>query len=377
MEHRTAERVVKIPLPLVLIREIDEAIVSGLGGYSTRTEFFRDAAENLLLELKYQPAPDEPRALVRPPRSSATPGVEAPSTLRDAESERSMVTNPPLIEGARTTAIGMNDLGATLLRLEREGAAMADGEAEVNDDPLFGMHNRDYPSLWVAHRLAERVESGPVPYEAFIDEVTAEAWDYADALRSLETAAGQKLTALFPTNREKPQSAAGGFRAFAIGSVLNGKRDRLGVEGALFAWRVCQVKRAHDGGVLIGLTSEGWQLLRRLEGISLVLPHSAELARTFLSHLRAHSAGDWWGFQTVLAAAAEQPNRLGVIEAFRTARGDWSESVAATNAQGYIARAREWGLVQPKQVAGRYMLTDFGAEYLDGISNRNVTYDTN
>src|SRR5437762_2854463 len=55
LERHTEERIVKIPLPVALIRQIDEAIVSGLGGYSTRTEFFRDAAEGLLLELKYEP----------------------------------------------------------------------------------------------------------------------------------------------------------------------------------------------------------------------------------------------------------------------------------------------------------------------------------
>src|SRR5690348_16497911 len=61
IERRKEERVVKILLPIPLIRGIDEAIVSGLGGYSTRTEFFRDAAEGLLMELKYEPAPEEPR----------------------------------------------------------------------------------------------------------------------------------------------------------------------------------------------------------------------------------------------------------------------------------------------------------------------------
>jgi hypothetical protein len=35
--------------------------------------------------------------------------------------------------------------------------------------------------------------------------------------------------------------------------------------------------------------------------------------------------------------------------------------------QGYVARGREWGLIEPKQVDGRYWLTDFGRQQLEEI----------
>jgi hypothetical protein len=368
LERHTEERIVKIPLPVTLIRQIDEAIVSGLGGYSTRTEFFRDAAEGLLLELKYEPAPAEPIV-----RREPVP-VPTPSVRTSGEDGNAMRPTPDADDaGRRFDVTPFEDLSATALHLAGDGEPLADGEAEVDDEPLFGMHNRDFPSLWVAFRLAERAASGPVPYEPFVQRATEEAWEYAEALRGLAESGGQKLTALFPTNRAKPQSAADAFKAFAVGSVINGNDRRLRAEGPLFSWRVCQAKRSPAGDLLIGLTSDGWRLLQGLDGISLQLPHAPELARTFLEHLRRHAPGDWWGLRAVVAAVADQPNRLELVETFQRERPDWGSNVAATNAQGYVARAREWGLVQPKQIGGRYTLTEFGTEYLTEITNDVTT----
>jgi hypothetical protein len=366
MERHAEERVVKIPLSVGLIREIDAAIVSGLGGYSTRTEFFRDAAEGLLFELKYEPAPAEPVVARKPTATFAKPAVE------DGDSARGGV-NVDSSDSSGRMLDRIDHADVTALRLTTLGEAVADGEAEIDDGPLFGMHNRDFPSLWVAFRLAERSAGGPVPYESFVEEVTDEAWSFAEALSGLEETAGLKLTALFPTNRAKPQSAAAAFKAFAVGSVADGKLGIVRAEGPLFSWRVCQVRRSTGGDLLMGLTPDGWELLRSLDGISLQLPHPAELAFAFLQHLRHHSPGDWWGFRTVVAAIADEPNRLELIETFQRERPDWSPNVSATNAQGYVARAREWGLVQPKQVAGRYALTEFGTNYLSEITNDDHT----
>ena len=356
------DRVVKILLPISLIRQIDEAIVAGLGGYSTRAEFVRDAAEGLLLELTYEPAPNEPVGRSNLRRSSVDNVRVAASTEPPTESALPPPASEVLdrLDAARATD---DDLTVTQLHAPDQTSLIESGEAEIDNEPLFGMHNRDYPSLWVAHQLAKRTHATLVSYQSFIDEVTEEAWKYADRLKELEPIAGQKLTALFPTNRAKPQSAADGFRAFAIGYVLNGGREPMRAEGPLFAWRACQVTRQGDS-LLLGLTPAGRDLLHRLDGISLSLPHPPGMTAAFLSHLRENAPGDWWGFKTVLTAVAQQPNRAELIEAFRQARPDWTESVAGTNAQGYVARAREWGLVEPKQAAGRYSLTDFGAEHL-------------
>ncbi len=355
MSGGSEERLVKVPLPLDLIRRIDGALAQGQGGYTTRQEFFREAAEGLLLELSYAPAPEEPGASTHEKDVAAEPSATSPP------SEPAPPGAIAVHESAALAAPVALGLDSTVLRLSGPQEAFTDGEAELDDGPLFGMHNRDYPSIWAAYRLADQLGHGAVSYSAFVDTVTAEAWEYAEALKRVESPSGLKLTALFPTNREKPQSAAEGFRTFAIGSLLNGKRERIRGEGPLFAWRVCQARRTQST-MLLGITAEGWELLRRLEGISLQLPHSTALAEVFLGHLRRYSPGDWWGFATVLRAARETPTRADLVQAFVDG-ADWSESVAATTAQGYVARAREWGLLEPRIVGGRYELTEFGADY--------------
>jgi hypothetical protein len=57
------------------------------------------------------------------------------------------------------------------------------------------------------------------------------------------------------------------------------------------------------------------------------------------------------------------------VRDFARARPDWSKSVASTNAQGYVARGREWGLIESRQVQGRYALTPFGEEQLGHMTS--------
>ena len=52
-------RIVKVPLPVELIRKMDEALAEGRGGLETRAAFIKEAAENLLAEVTYPDAPPE------------------------------------------------------------------------------------------------------------------------------------------------------------------------------------------------------------------------------------------------------------------------------------------------------------------------------
>ena len=45
------QRVMRVPLPVTLIREMDSVILDGLGGYATRAEFIVDAIQERILEL--------------------------------------------------------------------------------------------------------------------------------------------------------------------------------------------------------------------------------------------------------------------------------------------------------------------------------------
>jgi hypothetical protein len=115
----------------------------------------------------------------------------------------------------------------------------------------------------------------------------------------------------------------------------------------------------------VGLTSAGRELLTALEAVSLEMPHPPGLAERFFAHLRAFAPQDWWGFTTLLEAVEAGTTRVELVELFQRAQPTWNESKNATNAAGYVARAREWGLVEPKQVDGRYALTPFGKHQLD------------
>jgi hypothetical protein len=215
--------------------------------------------------------------------------------------------------------------------------------------------------------LAEHTADGPIRLEAFLDTLVSEGWDYAAKLGALEPAVGARLTALFPTNREKPQSAAEGFRAFAFGSVSR-RDDGVRASGPLFVWGVCQVRRA-DKHFLVGLTEVGRSFLRAMNGISLATPHDPIYGSAFLAHLREFASGDWLGFQLLLSTCAKSPTRQDLVRAFSDQHPEWKASLASTNAAGYVARAREWGMVESQLIGGRYALTDFGREQLSAKAN--------
>jgi hypothetical protein len=339
---------VKLLLPLQVIRHMDHLLLDGVGGFTTRNEFVREAIESYMLELIHEPAPAEPAEMGQR-RLRLRSVTDAPTDVAH-------------VDALEEPSLSIADTG--LSTLAPEGPTI-DGDALVVAEPLFGMHNRDYPSLWAACRLAAYLEEEQtITFEEFAERATEQAWTYAGELQALEPELGTKLTALFPTNVDKRTTASSAFRTFAIGSVSAGETG-MRTDGPLFLWRIIGVE-PRDESVVVGLRREGRDLLASLSGLTVAQPHPPEMARAFLSHLREHAPPDYWGFEHVLQTVAERPTRAELVGAFQEARPDWRESVAATNAQGYVARAREWGLIAPKVVEGRYELTDFGLEVQRG-----------
>jgi Arc/MetJ-type ribon-helix-helix transcriptional regulator len=342
------DRIVRVPLPVELIRRMDELVLGGKAGFQTRAEFIREAVEAMALELSYEPAPDEPLA-------QDMAGSGGSSVRHLAAPDHGGVH-------ARALEAPAIDLKATILRSPVPGVTIDDGVGHVVDEPLFGLHNRDYPSIWAAHHLAALTTRELVGLSQFYGSVVKAAWEFGEQLLGLEKATAVKLSALFPTNRKKPQSAEAAFRMFAVGTRLAGGPE-VRVSGPLFAWRICQVTTEGDG-LKIGLTSEGRDLLTTLDGLSLELPHPPVMALSFFVHLRTHAPMDWWGFATLLETVEVGVTRNELVQAFQVAQPDWSDNVSTTNAAGYVARAREWGLVEPRLVEGHYALTPFGKQLL-------------
>lgn len=131
---------------------------------------------------------------------------------------------------------------------------------------LFGLHNRDYPSLRAASRLADIANRGSISADRFYRQVLEEAWKQGAVLSALQKQTGLRTTALFPTNPEKRKSAETAFRAFALGSF---KRDVDGrgwvVAGPLFDWRLA-VLEGDQKNPCIALTPRGSELIEALAG---------------------------------------------------------------------------------------------------------------
>lgn len=346
-------RIVRVLLPIQLIRRMDEAILAGRGGYDSRQALIRDALEAYLMELMYEPAPAEPLV-------GSHPKTDRAEDQDGAAGPKGEIARPNRASSEWCGTCALEE--KTKISAPSWGPIVDDGIADAVDQPLFGLHNRDYPSIWAARHLADLARSGPIPLDDFHVSAVDAAWRFASELAVFEKVFEKKLTALFPTNRRKPESAAEMFLTFAIGTCeVDG--PKLKASGPLYAWRVCQVVRP-GGKLLIGLTRAGYELLQALDGMTIWMPHPPDKARVFFEHLRRFAPSDWWGFSRVLTLVEPGITRAELVAGFQRERPDWTATQASTVASGYVARAREWGLIAPKLQEGRYMLTEFGIRLL-------------
>lgn len=329
------ERLLKVPLPTDLLRRMDELLVGRVGGYETRTQFVHAAIKALVAELdsgKY-------------PAQRAKPNAPNPQAQ----------TKPKL------EVLSQQDLGVTALAPQPHVAIVDKGDASIDDSPLFGLHNRDYPTLWSAAKLAELSHADLVPFDSFVKVATEHAWQIARLFVGTSVN-GLKLTPLFPSNEQKRQSCEQAFAMFALGSVA-AREGTLRATGALFQWQLAQVRRV-DGSYLVGLTRQGFDLLQDLKGLSLNLPHSPIHFERFFAHLRRWCPPDADCWIRVLTLVGECLSREQALRSFEREYPQWSPIHASTNLAGYISRGREWGLIEAKQIDGTYRLTPFGGTFI-------------
>jgi hypothetical protein len=301
-------------------QRLNDAVGSGAGGFRDTNELINTAVDSYLVELMF---------------GQPSGGVAPVTVLLDPGTHREDLAIPVLARGSTAT----------------------DALSDLVDEPLLGLHNRDWPSFWALSVLAAETEDGPIDLRAFLLEATTRAWKVADQL----TGFGRRATALLPSNREKKQSAESAFQSFAIASVAKraDTRGRFRVSGPLPLWRTLALVSRSSGGPLVGVTEEGWKLLTLVQGLSPLGVHPQNAAEAFMTFLSTHAPSDHWGFKTLLSVIGTSPDRATLVDAFQRAR-PWTDAVASSAAQGYLARAREWGLVEPGLRDGRYELTDLG-----------------
>lgn len=344
------KRIVRIPLPVPLIREMDTVIINGIGGYSTRAEFIVDAIQERILELTIEGVEDAGPPPMAPRGAPDKPG--SPQTLA-SQPQVSDTGTPATIE---TTELTPRATGFSV--------GSSDDLSQPEGEALFGLHNRDYPALWALSRLAEIAHEQPIPVTDYHKRVLQEAWEFGKRLLAIEKRTGTKCTALFPTNPDKRQSAETRFLTFAIGTFRIGGNNAVITRGPLYEWRTVGLSGSIDK-LQISLTAAGWHLLAALRGLSVKEPHAPTLAKAFLAHLQKHAPADRRGFTEMIGAIGPYgATRHKVLDHAATQWPEWSKNKVSTNAAGYIARAREWGLVEPKQSKSQYHLTPFGIELL-------------
>lgn len=366
-------RLARVLLPASLLREVDQLVLSGHGGYESRQEFFAEAIENHVLEVKHgatdegqlllardlvQDPPAEPRRVPVTGNGSPTAEVSAENAHDKSALPAALADGEPIDQ--------LTELAQTALTPIERGAVIEDGCAAFKQEPLFGLHNRDYPSLWALTAVARMTANGPAPASLVYAEITRQAWRFAGALANLEKKAPGKPTALFPTNTAKPQSAEEGFKAFALGSIsrkANGD-GMFETAGPLYSWQAVQLVKAENGTPSLGLTPAGWDLLQAMAGLTLAWPHEREFAERFFDYLRDHAPWDWAGFEHLLSFSRERPTRTELAAEFGRWQPTWSQAMQNTNAAGFVARAREWGLLETMLVDGRYTLTEYGDSML-------------
>ena len=335
-------------MPVPLLRDMDSVIIKGIGGYSTRAEFIIDAIQERILELTVEGIDDAgpPTGLgdIHTVATESTDSAAALQALRDSSSPLTMTALTPPAGGLGITA--------------REDLSRPEGSV------LFGLHNRDYPSLWALNRLAALAGEEPILVEDYFQAVLEEAWACGQRLLKIEKHTGHKCTALFPTNPDKRQSAESRFRLFAIGGYRSGARNTVNTNGPLFEWRAAGLYGA-VAEPRIGITAAGWQLLAAVNGLSVEEPHPPSLAAAFLAYLAEHAPADKRGFIEILKAIGpDGAMRQNVLDHARAQWPEWNDNEISTNAAAYIARAREWGLVEPKQSKSHYHLTPPGLDHL-------------
>ena len=178
------QRTTRIPLPVPLIREMDAVILNGVGGYSTRAEFIVDAIQERILELTIDEVED-----AGPP-----PGFKDRGSAASEPADSTAARQPPSDAGSTAT------MQMTALTPPKAGFSISanDDLSRPEGKALFGLHNRDYPSLWALSRLAAMANEGPIPVADYYVGVLEEARAFGELLLAIEQDTGRKCTGTIP-----------------------------------------------------------------------------------------------------------------------------------------------------------------------------------
>jgi hypothetical protein len=332
-------RLVKLFLPVETVRRMDAAILRSGGAYFDRAEFVNEALIDRLAEEGHGAVDHVPLPQTRPALLAAVP-------------EPTVEFSPDVSE-----TVGM--FGDWLSK-----APVPTLPEAASPETNFGLHNRDYPTIWACDLLGRlTLEAGaPITWEMFSQQLLQKSWGVGRRLAAEDAESGRalKVGVGFPTNTAKREAAERRFLAHSFGLPT-----ARGNPGPVFVFKWVGIEHA-ESEPRVALTDAGIAVLRALAETGDSGPPFGEAAwRIFVDHLSEHAPSELKAWLSVLELLREQPNRTELVE---RCSAWWQGNEAATNAMSYVSRAREWGLVEPKlSPDNRYALTERGAAELDRL----------
>lgn len=333
--HDVPRRLVKLYLPVETVRRMDAAILRSGGAYFDRAEFVNEALVDRLAEEGHGAV--EQLAL---PQTPATKLAAVPEFAPDM---------PEIV--------GM--FGDWLSKTPVPTLPVA-----VGPEANFGLHNRDYPTIWACDLLGQlTVEAdAPIAWQTFSQQLLQRSWGVGRRLAADDAESGRPVKAGvgFPTNAAKKEAAERRFLAHSFGLPT-----ARGNPGPVFVFKWVGIQQT-NGEARLALTEGGLAVLRALASTGESGPPFGDAAwRILVDHLGEHAPGELKAWLSVLELLREQPNRTELVE---RCSAWWQGNEAATNAMSYVSRGREWGLVEAKLGPdNRYALTERGAAELDRL----------
>ncbi len=326
-ETPEAARLVKLVLPAELVRGMDRAILAAAGAYQDRNEFVAEAIRDRLVEeAAFRKSPLSNRA------SAAEDAPSAPST--------EAVIHDPSMDWPVELGLWRHLSPASL-------------PAEPSKHVNFGLHNRDFPTLWALDRLAllSANEQGPVAWDRFLDRVRDEGAHLGERLRMRDLANPTVLRVGVGFPKPGPKMAASVDR-FVASNVGSGRR----ADGPFF---VLALATFADGDhQRIVPTDAGLHVLADMieRGLGSGLPQPPEAFECWWRYTSDLAPVEHAAWLKVLQVIEGEPTREALTHQFP----EWRGHTATTNTVGFVSRSREWGLVEPELIEGRYRLTDLG-----------------
>ena len=338
------KRLVKLLIPADLIREMDKRILASEGAYQDRNEFVTEAVRDRLAEdaalggERKEAAPERTRRPSARQIAQEIVGFVVPDVARADDSARGKAPTRP--------APG----GQLYLGDWRRGSSCT-VPAQPSERVSFGLHNRDFPTLWALNRLATMTGRDAVDWDQFVKVVREEGAGVGERLRlhDLERDNGIPIGIGYPKPGPKRDASVERFVSAMVGTARR-------ADGPLFDLALVGFTdgdRHRVAPTEAGLAALGDMVDR---GLGTNLPQPPKAFERWWQHLTEWVPAEHAAWQKVLRVAAEATSRDELVASFP----EWRGHIATTNTVGFIGRSREWGLLEPELHDGRYLLTDLG-----------------